>query len=473
MENKKRVFDYLIFILCLTIVLVKFKSLSLPYFWDEAWPYATGAHLMYDNGLSLLPGAIPFDVSRGHPLLFHFLSALWMKIFGNSIFITHCFSLLISCCFIITIYFFGKKYFSSEIGFISALIIGVQPVFLAQSSMLLPEIMLGVFALLTLYFYLADKKILFIVSAVFLLLTKESGVIVLVSILIKEFFDYALINPKSSFKLFIKKIGLILLPILFSFYFFILQKIKTGNFFLPLYTSHENFIFNNIISKFSGYSAFLFIYQGRNVLSGIFVASLIFLFFKRRKNTFDKSEISLIYLLLIFIITFLFFSASNFYSPRYLLSILPPFILIVVYFYYKAFINIKWIFIPGLILVLTVGSFFCIHKKAINDQTLTYMDAVKVSQDAVRFCEENNLYEKNIFANFLMRTYLTNAYCGYLSTKKPFAKVFYEFSESIDYVIVQSFERENFFEPIQNDPRLKLIKRFNHGIAWSEIYEIN
>jgi len=336
-NNKKNIFDYLIVALCAILILIKYNTLSLPYFWDEAWPYATGVHLMYDKGISLLPGAIPFEISRGHPLFFHFLSSLGMKIFGNSIFISHCFSLFISCCLIVTIYFFGEKFFSAEAGFFSALIICVQPVFLAQSSMLLPEMLLALLSFLSLYFYLTGKKIFFVLSSVFLLLTKESGIVILLSILLKEFFDSFSTKPAPSLKPVANKFLLLLSPMLLASFFFVIQKIKTGNFFLPLYISHENFELKNILDKLSGYSAFLFIYQGRNLLSAILVLSFIFLFIRRKEIALDKKEIGIIYLLTIFIVVFLFFSASSFYSPRYLLSILPAFILITTYFLFLLF----------------------------------------------------------------------------------------------------------------------------------------
>jgi 4-amino-4-deoxy-L-arabinose transferase-like glycosyltransferase len=334
-RNKRSVFDYLIFAPCIILILVKYSSLSLPYFWDEAWPYATGVHLMYDNGLSLLPGAIPFDISRGHPLFFHLFSSLWMKIFGNTLFASHFFSLIISCGLLLTVYFFGKKYLSPETGFYSAIILCVQPVFLAQSSMLLPEIMLAMLSLFTLYFYLSGKKIPFLITSICMLLTKESGIIVLLSLLIKEFIDYFQARKKSDFHDLFFRVLLITAPVLFAFIFFLLQKIKTGYFFLPLYTDHENFVLNTILNKLSDFPAFFFIYQGRNLLSGIFILSIIFLFTTGKKTDLNEKEKNVVYLLTIFILMFLVFSASNFYSPRYLLNIFPPFIFIATYLFLR------------------------------------------------------------------------------------------------------------------------------------------
>jgi hypothetical protein len=54
------------------------------FFWDEAWGYAPALKSMAQAGPSLLPGSISTDLSRGHPLLFHFLGGVWIKIFGET-----------------------------------------------------------------------------------------------------------------------------------------------------------------------------------------------------------------------------------------------------------------------------------------------------------------------------------------------------------------------------------------------------
>jgi len=83
-----------LFGLILLLIGLKIPTLSLPYFWDEAWPYSTAVHLLFENGLSLFPGAVPFDISRGHPLFFHFMNAAAWHVFGNSITGSHIFPLL-------------------------------------------------------------------------------------------------------------------------------------------------------------------------------------------------------------------------------------------------------------------------------------------------------------------------------------------------------------------------------------------
>ena len=118
-----------IFLIALILLLIGLKvpSLSLPYFWDEAWPYSTAVHLMYENGLSLLPGAIPFDISRGHPLFFHFMNASAMHLLGNSIAASHLFPLLISILLLIVTYLFCLTFFSEKVAIIASSVLFIQP----------------------------------------------------------------------------------------------------------------------------------------------------------------------------------------------------------------------------------------------------------------------------------------------------------------------------------------------------------
>ena len=41
--------------------------------WDEIWVYAPALTEMAEIGPTLLPGVLDAELSRGHPLLFHFL----------------------------------------------------------------------------------------------------------------------------------------------------------------------------------------------------------------------------------------------------------------------------------------------------------------------------------------------------------------------------------------------------------------
>jgi len=145
-------------LIIIALIIYKFRFLSLPYYWDEAWPYSAGIHDLYTNGLSLMPGAISSFVARGHPLMFHFLAAGWMKVFGTGLFAGHCFAMLISTLLIISIYLFCKTFFSERIGFIACLLFGCQAIFISQSSFLMPEVLMALCTMLCFLTYFTEKK---------------------------------------------------------------------------------------------------------------------------------------------------------------------------------------------------------------------------------------------------------------------------------------------------------------------------
>ena len=77
----KNSIHFIILILAtIAFIIFKIPHLSMPYCWDEAWVYGPAVRMMAENGLGLLPDALPVHYSRGHPLLFHFLAAGWLTV---------------------------------------------------------------------------------------------------------------------------------------------------------------------------------------------------------------------------------------------------------------------------------------------------------------------------------------------------------------------------------------------------------
>src|ERR1019366_3043834 len=132
------------------LIAFKLHDVYLPCFWDELGVYAQAADYQYHHGLSLMPSSVPAVISRGHPLLFTFLNACAIKVFGEHVFVLHYFSLFISTMLILMVYLKTTKYFGQLTGIISVAILILQPLFLAQSAMVLPEIALAFFVFLSL-----------------------------------------------------------------------------------------------------------------------------------------------------------------------------------------------------------------------------------------------------------------------------------------------------------------------------------
>ena len=324
---KKNVSFILLILLIILFIIIKIPYLNLPYYWDEAWVYGPAIRIMEAGNISLSPDTLPVYYSRGHPLFFHFMGALWLRVFGTSLIVSHIYSLFISLALIISVYLFCKKLFSKKIGVIACLFLLLQPIFQAQSVLLLPEVMLSLFSLLTLFFFISEKWIGYVISATLALYTKETGIVAIATIgiwfLIETFFI-----KYENFKLkkFFIKSCILIMPLIFISIFFIFQKNINGWYFFP---EHINYISNDskiFANKLEGYSASLFIYWGRNIFSVAIIISLfLYFFFKKYKNNpFNKTLI----VLSLFIVLFLIACSLNFYSDRYILSMVVIFVII-------------------------------------------------------------------------------------------------------------------------------------------------
>ena len=113
----------------------------------------------------------------GHPLIFHFFEVLWMKIFGTGLVAAKSFPLLISVLLLFTIYFFCKKFLNRFTKICACVIFASQEIFIAQSSFVLPEVLLTLLTITSFYFFFSKKKILYVISASMLVLTKELGIV--------------------------------------------------------------------------------------------------------------------------------------------------------------------------------------------------------------------------------------------------------------------------------------------------------
>ena len=147
--NKDTLRKFTPFVLMLGFVLFKIPDLFLPYFWDEAWSYVPAIKDMTLKGPSLLPNSISPDLYRGHPLLFYFMSSTWIKLFGTNIWITKLFPLIISLFFLQTVFSFTKKNFNYLTAILTLFFLIIQSVFFAQSTFLLPEVLIALFTVLS------------------------------------------------------------------------------------------------------------------------------------------------------------------------------------------------------------------------------------------------------------------------------------------------------------------------------------
>lgn len=468
---KPDIYDLAFIVLLVIFVIVKIPYLSLPYYWDEAWVYGPAIHIMESGKISLLPDALPVYYSRGHPLLFHFLGAIWLRIFGTSLLASHIYALTISVFLIATVYLFCSKVLAKPTGIVATLLLVLQPIFLAQSVLILPEVMLSLFSLLSVFFFIRKKWLWYTVFTTCALFTKETGIVAVAAtglwLLIETIF---LKRKEFILKKFLLQCTILLIPIFLISIFFVIQKQMNGWYFFP---EHINYMKNDsrtFIDKLESYSAYLFIYWGRNMLTALIIISLFLFFFLKKHRSNNKVNKTLI-ILSIFIVLFLIASSLNFYSDRYTMSMMAPFVIITAILINE--IIKKKIFVYLLILAFSILQ-ITIHipKKTSSDHNLGYAESVKTHQQMVKYCIENNFRDKKIFTHFLMLGNLTDPYCGYITESEKFTDVSSDYSANPEICIFSNMEGKEDYEKIKAEGKFKLLKRFESHQAWSEIWEI-
>ena len=439
----------LIFIIC------KISELSLPYFWDELGVYARAALYLNDHHPGLLPSALPPELSRGHPLLFSFIYGTSFKLFGDGVFTGHMTSLCISLIFLICIYIITKKYFNALAGIYAVVFLAIQPVFYAQSVMVLPEILLALFFLLSIYFWMEKKYILFSIFSVCAMLTKETAVILPLVIMVGNILNSRL--SKQSIKIKVKHI-LILAPWIFFGLFLLIQKQQNGWYLFPLHESNLDFDPRRFFIFLADYCSFIFLEQGRFIASIVFL--LFMLLFIRRKITISLKPI-LIYLLLL-ILAGLLFSAINFYMNRYTLFVISALAILAGQMFAqleKYNLLFRMILIPVLI-----APFIFVNPGFDYDVSMNYKKYVDIQTNAVEYAVENLHAGDSLFANFPVIYCFRDSRFGYYDTTKiEFEIVRKSEISSAGYFMIA--DPGAFDHPMPPPEELLEVKRFQNEIA--------
>lgn len=462
---------YIIGVAVMIVSLVIYKSsvLSLPYFWDEAWPYSVAVGTLYDHGLSFMPDAIPAEISRGHPLMFFFLAAGWMKIFGVGQVSGHCFALLVSALTVTSIYIFCRRFFSERVGFIAGLMFSCQAIFISQATFLLPEMLMALWTLLAFYFYFSGSKIWFIVFASAMLLTKESGAVLVLTLALYELVSFA-IQRNKSVKSFILKVILISAPVLIAGIYFVIQKVVHGWFLFPFHMQYISSRWTDFQENLPTAATYMFIYYGRNAFSVLVILSLISCIFFQ-KQTFTIAQRKILAMFGCYIVAYLMFSSINQFIPRYLLCAFPPFIIAGAALIDKVVVWRFWI--RDLVLVGLCGTaLFFYFEPGKRNGDIDWSPSIRTDLAVVRYCERAGLSNSHIFAPAVLRIDFQEPYAGYLSGQR-FKNIQYEVNGKTEYCIFNGDEYdEGLANTLKNNNHMVLVKRFSEKYAWKELYKV-
>lgn len=489
--------------------------LDVPFYWDEAWVYAPAVMAMEANGVSLLPDAIDTALSRGHPLLFHATAGAWATVFGTTPLSLHAFALTLATALLLAVFSLGRWLVNAMVGLAAALLVLTSEPFLAQSGLLLPEILLALCVVSALYAYLRRRAWQYLAWASAALLTKEAAVVLVLGVIAWRFVRL-IDGPADQRPSNVKWLAISAVPFLVGSLHFVVQYRMFGWVFFPEHMGLITWDLKDIAYKARVIYAALFEEQGRSLqvfafaflgvalwraigwlqklaIMLVFVASvkmlwgrwplplvpeplstlfafgiLFFLFFlplSRKEG--ERSEI----LPLIFLITIAgwAFSAMNFYTDRYLLILVPLLALALAYWLSTVLDKWRpWLYplVMGICVVLQTTRIGVDGK--IGDTRLSYLDAIEVDRAMVERCEHSGMHDALIAADFMQIAYMQDTTLGYLSDRRSFTRMTSMVAPDVVFAIINSSTPEYRIREVKN-AGYSVIERFQKGLAWSEL----
>lgn len=303
---------FLFLIMSIAVAIFKLPTLRTPYFWDEMGAYMEPSHWLSQQSLvHVLPGLHPPDMFFGHPPLLYWLAAVIFKLFGLASSGPHLLCVGFSLFGLFYTYRLGLLLYGSQVGVAAAILLFAMPLYFAQAGMFLGDIPVAALGVMTVYYALTYRYPAFLLTAFCLVMTKETGVAVVVAIVI-----YHAVCRRGETG--IRRALLLAVPLVPLALFFAAQKITTGSLLPnPYFTDHTFATFTpmNLLLKGGEAIYTVFLVQFRFVLTAVAIAGLVFC----RPTVFRRE------LILFLIITIFFIGAFSaiFALPRYFLPVLP------------------------------------------------------------------------------------------------------------------------------------------------------
>jgi len=457
-------------------------GLKQPLYWDSA--YSLGYHAKriavnlnlfnYRDKTDLLPAPIytsfinqesDYPHTFGLAMSYAFLLALFPN---NYYSVWHHISLLFSIGLSIVSYMLFKEKLSKfQAGLATTLLVS-SPIFLAQTTLVYHEILGALFKYLAIYFLIKDRKKWFLLSSIIAFLIRfENGPILIGTAAIWFGFiknwQPSLMNLKKSWK---QIFALFLIVIL---WFFIHLKINGWLMISPLF-GHE---INRQRAVQDLYS-FLFIEQGRELISIITLFLAIFNLKNIREN---KKTVSL--LLLISVPMFVIVWQIGNSLSRYTVSILPFF-----YFMFAAMLpkktNLK---VKLIITILTATALVYqnsfTYKCYGNMETcLSFIQLISIKKEIALFLEKNVQANETIYSGWdevrelSDPEYSLGYFCQHCSQAE-----FKDFlANANDYqageYVVTTTNSTNQIKKIKETRPIRLVRTFGRGDIQAQIYQL-
>lgn len=169
-------------IVVLIYLIISFLSSDKPYFWDNVQQTSKEAHWFYEKGFSslVLPGFSENSEIVGtgyHPPLMGLMTALLWQIFGKHLWISHAFVLIWALLLIFFVFRLSKIFLPESVVNYALPVMLLEPTLLAQIYIASPDIVLLTSLVMALVAIFENRKLLLLVSLIFLVLINGRGML--------------------------------------------------------------------------------------------------------------------------------------------------------------------------------------------------------------------------------------------------------------------------------------------------------
>ena len=177
LESRREDLGFLVsaFLFLVSVVLLHYPLLRLPYYWDEAGYYIPAALDFFRSGQLVPRSTLP----TGHtPLVSIYLALAW-RLFGFSPLVTRAAMMVVASCTLVGVYALGRRLANQEAGCWGALLLALSPLFFAQSTLAHLDLAAGLFTLLALLALLGGHPWRVALASTCAVLSKETAVVML------------------------------------------------------------------------------------------------------------------------------------------------------------------------------------------------------------------------------------------------------------------------------------------------------
>lgn len=392
MKMNYKIKFYIPLIIAVAMLLaVTLPVLGLPYCYSETQLLGDSIFFLKNSGIGLVFNHDTVEL----PDLFSLVFSLFARFVSCKPIVLHLFAMVFPALAIVAAYKFGKFFFSVQAGVIAASIMVVQNVFLAQSGLVLPIMMLNVCILGGLYFFFRERYGLCVVLMCAATLTDIIGLAASVYLLVSYFrIKYREWTMNNSL--------LMALPIaLWLVYQFVSLEV-CGRFSIR----HLDFSLQNFVEN----AWFVFIAQHRWAMTAVLVAVLAVNIVNKNMLYFVKEMAwkgTAMFVLM--------FVTNSVMSPVQSWNLVPISIFAVftgcaISTLHTSYYS-KYIVACAIIAVSALG---VTQRKSVSDAYVNYKSKVKVDKKTVELVVKK--YDENtcILCDKYFAKYLTNKNFGYV-----------------------------------------------------------